>query len=539
MTDVQTDVLIVGGGLGGVAAALAALKAGRHVVLTEQYPWLGGQLTSQAVPMDEHRWVEQFGVTASYRKLRNGIRDYYRNWYPLTEEARGREDLNPGAGTVSAVCAEPRVAVAVIDAMLSPFTGTGRLTVIQPAVPVGAEMDGNRIKRVTVRSEGTSEETVISAHYVLDATETGDLLPFVGAEYVVGAESRHQTGEPSAPETPDPDNVQALSWCFVIDHVEGNHVIDKPRDYEYWRKYQPEFWGAPMLSLTGPRPQTLETLTRTFTPDIDDEPLETIGCHGPGNSGRPPGDRELWTFRRILARKLFREGHFDSDLVLVNWPMIDYLDGSIIDNPGAEKHLEAARQLSYSMFYWLQTEAPRPDGGKGWPGLRLRGDITGTRDGLAQAPYIRESRRIKAEYTVVEGDLSLAVRGHGAPTTFPDSVGVGMYRIDLHPSTGGDNYVDVASAPFEIPLGSFIPVRLENLLPAGKNIGTTHITNGAFRLHPVEWNIGEVAGWLASFCLANSTDPRTVRNTPHLLEEFQNLLTREGVELHWPDVTGY
>lgn len=534
MNFLQTDVLVVGGGLGGVSAALSALKGGRSVVLTEQHQWLGGQLTSQAVPMDEHAWVEQFGVTASYRKLREGIRDYYRDWYPLTERARAKEDLNPGAGLVSRLCAEPRVAVAVIDAMLAPYRGTGRLTIIQPSVPVSAETDGNRVTSVTVRHEETGEETAITAEYVLDATETGDLLPLVGAEYVVGSESRAETGEPSAPEQANPDNVQALSWCFAIDHVEGNHVIDRPRDYEYWRNYQPEFWGAPMLSLTGPDPRTLESFTRDFTPTIDDDPLDMLA-----DQRADAGDRELWTFRRILARKLFAPGHFESDVVLVNWPMIDYLDGSIIDNPGAEKHLEAAKQLSYSMFYWLQTEAPRADGGKGWPGLRLRGDITGTDDGLAQAPYIRESRRIRAEYTVVEGDLSIAVRGHGKPATFPDSVGVGMYRIDLHPSTAGDNYIDVASAPFEIPLGALVPIRLENLLPAGKNIGTTHITNGAFRLHPVEWNIGEAAGWLASFCLTHSTQPRDVRNNPDLLQEFQALLIREGVELHWPDVAGY
>ena len=97
----KTEILIVGGGLGGVAAALAALRSGRKVVLTEQYAWLGGQLTSQAVPMDEHTWVEQFGVTASYRELRDGIRDYYRRNYPLTEQARAQTALNPGAGLVS------------------------------------------------------------------------------------------------------------------------------------------------------------------------------------------------------------------------------------------------------------------------------------------------------------------------------------------------------------------------------------------------------------------------------------------------------
>jgi hypothetical protein len=114
-----------------------------------------------------------------------------------------------------------------------------------------------------------------------------------------------------------------------------------------------------------------------------------------------------------------------------------------------------------------------------------------------------------------------------------------MYRIDLHPSTGGDTYIDVASCPFEIPLGALIPQRMENLLPAGKNIGTTHITNGSHRLHPVEWNVGEVAGILADFCLTHAVTPRAVRNTPALLADFQQRLTADGVELRWPDISGY
>ena len=52
--------------------------------------------------------------------------------------------------------------------------------------------------------------------------------------------------------------------------------------------------------------------------------------------------------------------------------------------------------------------------------------------------------------------------------------------------------------PFQIPLGALLPIRVENLLPACKNLGVTHITNGAYRLHPVEWNTGEAAGMIAS-----------------------------------------
>src|SRR5271154_739743 len=82
--EIAADLVIVGGGLGGCAAALSALRVGRTVVMTEPTDWIGGQLTQQAVPPDEHPWIEKFGGNASYFALRRGIRDYYREHYPLT-----------------------------------------------------------------------------------------------------------------------------------------------------------------------------------------------------------------------------------------------------------------------------------------------------------------------------------------------------------------------------------------------------------------------------------------------------------------------
>ena len=90
MEVLRTDVAIIGGGLGACAAALAAARLGRRVILTEETHWIGGQLTNQAVPPDEHPWIEDFGATASYRALRHGIRDYYRAHLPLTAEARAQ-----------------------------------------------------------------------------------------------------------------------------------------------------------------------------------------------------------------------------------------------------------------------------------------------------------------------------------------------------------------------------------------------------------------------------------------------------------------
>jgi hypothetical protein len=227
----------------------------------------------------------------------------------------------------------------------------------------------------------------------------------------------------------------------------------------------------------------------------------------------------------------------------VNWPQNDYILGNLIGASDKEvkKHLERAKQLSLSLLYWLQTEAPRPDGEQGWPGLRLRPDIMGTEDGLAKYPYIRESRRIKATFTVLEehvgADNRALITGKKTGNTaadFYDSVGVGYYHIDLHPSSSGVNYIDFGSLPFQIPLGALIPQRVRNLLPANKNIGTTHLTNGCYRLHPVEWSIGEAVGMLVAYSLSKKVLPRAVRENEQLLQDFQKMIRSQGIETHWP-----
>ena len=524
---IVADIAVIGGGVGGCAAALAGLEAGCTVVLTEEYRWLGGQLTSQLVPPDEHGWIEQFGRTSAYQRFRTGVRACYREHYPLTEAARRADHFNPGNGWVSPLCHEPRVALAVLEAMLAPYRSNGRLLVLTEHRPVAAILDGkDGIRAVRLEVAGTGAQREVGARYFLDATELGDLLELAGAEHVTGQESRAQTGEPSAPVDARPENVQAFSWCFAIEHREGeNHAGAPPENYDFWRNYRAALtppWPTPWLSWGGLNPRTMAPVQYRFAPH-GETPAEMSG---------------LWSYRRIIDREQFASGFFHSDIVAVNWPMIDYLPKSLLDPSPAVRLAAAAeaKQLSRAALYWMQTEAPRPDGGRGWPGLRLRGDVAGTEDGLAMAPYIREARRLRAEYTIAEQDVSAALRpGEKLGERHEDSVGVGCYRIDLHPSCGGDNYLDVASLPFRIPLGALVPVRLENLLPAAKNIGTTHITNGCYRLHPVEWNIGESAGALAAFCLRHGLSPRAVRRDGDRRRAFQAALGLRGVELAWPE----
>lgn len=525
------DVVIIGGGVGGVSAALAAARSGKTVILTEETDWIGGQLTAQAVPPDEHPWIESFGCTRSYRQFRDGVRAHYRDHFPLTPEARSNVRLNPGNGWVSRLCHEPRVALAVLEQMMAPHVSAGRVRVLLRTRAVNVDVVGDRIEAVEAYS-ASEGRVILTGTYFIDATELGDLLPLAKAEHVVGAESQKETGEPSAPEKADPMDQQAVTWCFAVDHVEGeDHVIAKPARWEFWSRYVPDLkpaWSGPLFSWDCPDPITLKPRRLPFDPT-----LRATGLN-------------LWTYRRIVDAGHFVAGTYRGGTTIVNWPQNDYWLAPLI-GPGVtpeqqRERLVDARQVSLCLLYWMQTEAPRPDGGTGWKGLRLRPDVTAGPEGLAKSVYIREARRILAEFTVTENHVGTDARmkltgktkDEVTAESFPDSVGVGAYRIDLHPSTSGRNYVDLGSLPFQIPLGALIPRRIENLLAGCKNLGVTHLTNGCYRLHPVEWNIGEAAGAVAAFCLDRKESPRGVRANPKLLADFQQRLRNQGFELEWP-----
>lgn len=487
------DVVIIGGGLGGCAAAIAALRNGLKVVMTEATDWIGGQLTSQGVPPDEHSLIETTGANRSYRELRSRIRKYYSDNYPLTDAARKNPRLNPGNGNVSRLCAEPRVSLAVLEQWFAPFEESGQLVLLREYVATAADVDRDRVLAVSVRSTRSGDSGVLRGKYFVDATEPGDVLPLTNTEFVTGAEARSATNELHASETANADNQQAFTMCFAVDHLKGrNHTIDRPAEYAFWRDFVPQLtppWPGKLLDLTYTHPRSGKPKRLGFDP----------------NGGKSvDGTLNLWTYRRMIDRSLFAPGRFAGDISLINWPQNDYLLGNLVgvSDDEASRHIARAKQLSLSLLYWLQTEAPRPDGGTGFPGLRLRPDLMGTQDGLAKSPYVRESRRIRAEFTVLEEHVGRENRSMvtGKPVSeihaavFADSVGVGSYAIDLHPGSGGDNYIDFQTFPFQIPLGSLLPVRMRNLFPACKNIGTTHITSGCYRLHPVEWGIGEAVG---------------------------------------------
>ncbi|GAA4986843.1 FAD-dependent oxidoreductase [Actinopolymorpha pittospori] len=355
--------------------------------------------------------------------------------------------------------------------------------------------------------------------YFIDATDLGDILPLARANHTVGrekggAQASGGTGELNNPNpTADPMDQQAFTMVMAIGYPRSggsDNRVSKPASYV---THEPSF--------------------RTFFADnLFDPSKEYSWDDGPN----------FWQYRRVSALSNFTSGSVLEDVSLLNFACNDFKSGVLlgVDDAAKAANTAAAKELSLSMLYYLQNEVPRPDGGTDYPALRLRPDVSGTLDGIAKTPYIREGRRIQSIGRIfewhVEVDNRVALTGlpdsQGTAAQFTDSVGTGHYWLDIHGGPKDPTGLWQRCYPYQIPLMALIPNNVANLLAGGKCLGTTHVTNGAYRVHPSEWSIGEAAGIVAAFCVTRKTDPRTVRASR--MSELTSVLTAQGVQTVWP-----
>ncbi len=513
----RADLVVNGGGLGGLAATLAACEAGRTVILCEETDWLGGQVTSQGVSaLDESQWVEQGSATAAYLAFREGIRDWYRERRRLRPAARADTRLNPGNCWVSRLAFEPEAALAVIDELLAPHLLAGRLRILLRQKALRARRRADRILWVEVFDLESLEIHHLEAEYFLAASELGDLLPLAELRHVIGAEPRAETGEPHARDDGfRPMCIQPFTYSFVLEHHPGeSHLIPEPAAYASNRREQPYSHRIVLHDARGEKRYAMLKLFER-TPNL-------------GGS--------FWNYRRILDREQFEDGSQPHDYSLINWPTMDYRQGSLLSGSAEDilAHLEAAKRLSLGFLFWLQTDLRHDRGLVGYPGLKLNRELLGSEDGLAKYPYIRESRRAVTVETLREQDISAAGNpGRQRGRFFDNSIGVGQYDLDFHRGAVEEHMKPQKALPFQLPLGILLPRDTENLIPAGKTVGVTHITNAATRLHPVEWAIGEAAGALVSICLEIGISPRDLHADAALTRRLQESLVERGVPIYW------
>ncbi|MEB3213119.1 MAG: FAD-dependent oxidoreductase [Leptolyngbyaceae bacterium] len=620
---VACELLIVGGGLSGVATAYESLKAGRTVCMTELTDWFGGQISSQGTSaLDEARKQRsQLFYSRGYNELRQRIEDHY-------------GQLNPGDCWVSAACFIPSDAHEILSEQLEDAAddGDGELlwfpsTVIkeiersedgrliegaiaiqhQPApgtAPLNTEPlshiiedayryeDSERftktiIQFVPLERESEESSTAPTPWYVIEATETGEVIALADVPYRVGIDPRTYLNPSSASESGDPYCTQGFTYTFAMEQTEDPQEQTKPSFYD---TYQPYYGYDPNPNLADFN--AVFTYRRIWAPDADKR-TENVARFGV--SIPKPGDISMqnWVWGND-----YRPGTVEDNLVYTR----NQLEATGQLEPGGwlgglrTETLRGGEELALGFYYWLVEGTTDSQLGEGvkepHPNhILLEGFDApmGTAHGLSKYPYIREGRRIIGRpsyahedgFAVNEIDISWqdyrtefyqqnlsektyrqlwqalagleatnAIRTGATPddimrrtrsTIFPDSVGIAQYAIDFHPCLAesppekpgnierpGARQGHGQAYPGQIPLRAMIPQEIDNLIVASKSIATSHVAAAAYRVHSFEWSVGAAAGTTADFALEKGIMPYEMvddlpRLEPQLIELRQRL----------------
>lgn len=206
LVELETDVLVAGGGLAGVCAALAAARHGARVVLVQDRSRLGGNSSSE---------VKMHVVGASCHKGRPGWRES-----GIIEELRLEDAVH-----------NPQRSFELWDLLLyDKLVSEPNITLLLDSTLYAAHREGDRIDWAMVRSDSTEHLYRIRARIFIDATGDSRLGLEAGAEMRTGRESRAEFGESLAPEQAD-------------DRTLGSSILFTARDYGRPMPFRPPRWA--------------------------------------------------------------------------------------------------------------------------------------------------------------------------------------------------------------------------------------------------------------------------------------------------------
>lgn len=444
MASLQYELLVLGGGCGGTAAAIQAARLGINTLLVEETPWLGGMVTAAGVSaFDGNKYAVGGGIFAEFRSM---IEDYY-----------GGADKT-FTGWISLTCFEPKKGMEFLHTLASKEKN---LDIWFNSSALSAIKDGAVIKGAKIiKADGT--EIDVHAVYTIEATEFGDFLKMADIPYRLGRDAKSDTGEEHACDEWDGE-VQDVTFCAILKKFDS----DAPR----------------------------------ITPSADYSPerfINSTAVHCNTTDEKILGHK-LHSFESFITYAAL-----PNDKYLLNWPFRsnDYpTTMDLYENlPNRQWHYAEAKKLTLDYIHYIQTRLGHPEWG-------LATDEFPTGDNLPFIPYVRESRRIKGLRLMEEEDV-IPVKGSYRPPLQKDSIAVGDYFLDHHHSKFfigpeeeriTENYPD--NGPFQIPLGTLIPNGYEGLIASEKSISVTHIVNGCTRLQPCVMQTGQAAGVLAALAI--------------------------------------
>ncbi len=466
----EVDVLVVGGGASGTAAGIQSARMGAETLIIEETPWLGGMITSAGVSaFDGNKYAVGGGIFGELRKL---LEDYY-----------GGPDKTY-TGWISLTCFEPKIGKKFLHQLAK---AEPHLTVWYESSILEVYKEKNKVTGALIKLKDGSH-VKINCKVIIEATEFGDVLPLAGIPYRLGRDAQDDTGEADAPILPD-DEIQDMTFCAILKKYPADAPPIKAPD---------NFNFSIFKNSTG------------VDADTTDEKYLNHKLH----------DWDSFISYAALP----------NDKYLLNWPFRsnDYYNTCrelFEDASMRSVHYKKAKELAVAYICYIQTKLRHPEWG-------LATDEFPTPDFLPFIPYIRESRRMKGEYLMVEKDV-IPAEGSFRPPLFKDSIAVGDYFLDHHHSSFFKEPAErleeklPANAPFQIPFRSLIPQNVDGFIAAEKSISVSHIVNGCSRLQPVVMLIGQAAGAAAALSVKNKVVPRNVN-----VDELQSELIQSGCQLY-------
>ena len=629
---VECELLVVGGGLSGVAASYEALLAGKTVCMTEITDWVGGQISAQGTSALDERTTQRSKLffPRGYLEFRERISKFY-------------NQLNPGDCWVSESCFLPKDAHKVMWEQLKDAEerGKGKLhwfpaTVVKDlsietiegegtgkqitsaiaiqhspkskylplnALPLSSTIEdaysyeeSSKFSKSVIRFVPASSSARAADWYVIEATETGEIVGLADIPYRLGIDPLSSFEPSSSSVEGDPYCTQGFTYTFAMEAMKDTQEHDKPTFYDKHKNYYSyELERLADFDL-------VFTYRRIWSPKEGD--AEKFG--GIEFTEPTPGDISMqnWTWGND-----YRPGTAKDNLVYTRRQLKEL--GQL--KPGGwqgglrTQTLSRGEDHALGYFYWLvrgTTDSQLGDGVKQpQPNHRLLMGLDspmGTAHGLSKYPYIREGRRIIGRvypgyskgFTITEIDISRAdyrdehysqnldestyrqlwkgidgrealmnknmdiekIKRRTRSTIYPDSVGVGHYAIDFHPCMNespaekagntereGERQGGGQAYPFQIPLRAMIPQEIDNLIVAGKSIATSHIAAAAYRVHSFEWSSGAAAGIAAIFGLDRDIMPYELVDEAFINEKelgiLQEKLDESGNPTAFPDTS--
>lgn len=457
--EITTEILVVGGGTGGTAAAIQAARRGAKTILVSEFTWLGGMLTSAGVSAPDGNELAAF---------QTGI------WGAFLRQLRSRQSGGLDHGWVSFFTYDPGVGAQIFADWVAELPN---LKWIAGQVPLEVLKTGDRVTGVRFA------DYTIHAQITLDGTELGDLLALGEVPHRWGWELQAEFDEPSAPadwnELTRTYPVQVPTWVVVMQDFGAGAV-------------------APEIS-----PPEVETPGDRFA-----GAWAAYGGEKFLNYGRLPGDRFMINWP--IHGNDYGEGV--QRLVGSTAERAEFLQEAYWHTQSFARFIQTQLGQRYGLALDLFPSGSTLGGGAYAlhpyfrESRRLRGITTVREQDLLPIPH----------GSVAALPFITTAEGCTTAETICDAIAIGNYANDHHYPSGDIQLAPKAirwggrwtGTPFTIPYRALVSETIDGFLVCEKNFSVSHMANGATRLQPVILGVGQAAGMAAALCIEQQCEPR-------------------------------